>query len=324
MADVQHVPEDIRAKPKSRAVSKAIFFGLALLCFAYLIFRLNSAAAREGMTLVSYMEKIFAAIDWRRWLLLMVAYSAFYFLIDTMVTWCVINWLIVRVRYLDIMPVRASAYVLSLIGEQVGKGAIALYLNRRDGVPFWEVGSAMLFIMFCEFFSLLSWATIGFAVAGQSMPQAFGLIPWFALAAACFFVLWILYFSGSIFPHSRLREKPVLLAFRRAKLWHYAATLLMRSLAVLSASVVYTIALRLFGVQVSYTTMLAYVPVIFFAASVPTPMRAAAITAWVILFPHNEGTMAAFGFAQHNFFILFNAGIGLLFLRRAQRELFQT
>ena len=67
--------------------------------------------------------------------------------------------------------------------------------------------------------------------------------------------------------------------------------------------------------------MLGYLPVIFFAATVPTPMRAAAITFWVILFPENEGQMAAFGLVQHNFFILFNAVIGLLFLRRTQREL---
>jgi hypothetical protein len=32
--------------------------------------------------------------------------------------------------------------------------------------------------------------------------------------------------------------------------------------------------------------------------------------------------MAAFGLVQPNFFIFFNAAIGLLFLRRANRELF--
>jgi hypothetical protein len=32
--------------------------------------------------------------------------------------------------------------------------------------------------------------------------------------------------------------------------------------------------------------------------------------------------MTTFGFVQHNFFIFFNAAIGLLFLRRANRELF--
>jgi hypothetical protein len=51
-------------------------------------------------------------------------------------------------------------------------------------------------------------------------------------------------------------------------------------------------------------------------------MRTVAITLWVILFPGNEGEMTTFGFVQHNFFIFFNAAIGLLFLRRANRELF--
>ena len=51
-------------------------------------------------------------------------------------------------------------------------------------------------------------------------------------------------------------------------------------------------------------------------------MRSVAIVLWVILFPENAGAMAAFGLVQHNFFIFFNAAIGLLFLRRANRELF--
>lgn len=84
----------------------------------------------------------------------------------------------------------------------------------------------------------------------------------------------------------------------------------------------YTTALNLFGVEADIGAMIGILPVIFFAAAVPTPMRAAAITLWVVLFPENEGQMAAFGFVQHNFFILFNAAIGLVFWRRAQRELF--
>jgi hypothetical protein len=78
----------------------------------------------------------------------------------------------------------------------------------------------------------------------------------------------------------------------------------------------------LFGVDASFVRMLGVLPVIFFAAAVPTPMRAAAITIWVVLFPEREAQMSAFGFVMHNFFIFFNATIGLLFLRRTRRELF--
>jgi hypothetical protein len=225
-------------------------------------------------------------------------------------------------RYGDILPIRASAYILSIFSEQVGKGAMAYYLNQRHEVPGWEVASVMLFIMFGEIFYLIVWATVGFAVSRNSLPAAFGVMPFIALGAAVVFTLWLLYFRGAIFPASELRDKKVFHAFRIATLKHYALFFLLRSPALLLAVIVYTIALNLFGVPASLLPLLGYLPIIFFAATVPTPMRAAAIALWVVLFPRNEGQMAAFGFVQHNFFILFNALIGVVFLRRAQRELF--
>ena len=55
-----------------------------------------------------------------------------------------------------------------------------------------------------------------------------------------------------------------------------------------------------------------------------TGSRGKAITLWSIIYADNPGQAAAFGLVQHNFFIFFNAAIGLLFLRRANRELFGT
>ena len=203
-----------------------------------------------------------------------------------------------------------------------GKGAMAYYLNKRDQIPGWEVGSVMLFIMFCEIFYLLIWATVGYIFGGGGLPEVFQIMPVISIGATVFLILWLLYFNGTLLPNNQLRERRILHGFRRAKLWHYGAFFLLRSPALLAAVVVYTTALNLFGVEASFLTLLPYLPVIFFAAAVPTPMRAAAITFWVILFPENEGQMAAFGFVQHNFFILFNAIIGLIFWRRAQRDLF--
>ena len=316
--------EATTAPKKPSALQRLLFLGLTGLCFAYLYYRLNVAAGREGLPLVDYMSQVFSNVAWLPWLFLMVAYSLFYFFIDTLVVTHALGWFIKDIPYRDILPIRASAYIISMFNEQIGKGAMAYYLNRRDQVPGWEVGSVMLFVMFCEVFYLLVWATIGFYVSRDSLPEVFGLIPTIALVAAVGLALWMLYFQGKILPSSQLREKRLLHAFKLAKPWHYGAFFLLRSPAIIAAVFVYTIALTLFGVDVSLTSLLGYLPVIFFAATVPTPMRAAAITFWVILFPENEGQMVAFGFVQHNFFILFNAGIGLLFWRRAQRDLFGT
>jgi hypothetical protein len=316
---------DDEPRPTSRkwnVLGRLVFLLITVVCFSYLYFRLNSAATREDLTLIAYMARVFANVQWVPWLLLMITYSVFFFLIDTLVATRTLNWFIAKVRYRDIMPIRASAYIISIFNEQIGKGAMAYYLARRDGVPGWEVASAMLFIMFCEFFFLLIWATTGYIFSHAVLPDVFVLIPFVAAVAAAVFALWVLYFRGWILTRVPWREWRLAHAFRLARLRHYSLFFLLRSPALLAAVLVYTVALNLFGVAATFPVLLGVLPVIFFAAAVPTPMRAAAITLWVVLFPELEGEVAAFGFVQHNFFILFNGLIGLVFWRRAQRELF--
>jgi hypothetical protein len=315
-------PSEARAP---RSWQRTLPWLVTLACFAFLYGRVDAAAARAGETLAGYLGGIFARVSWTRWLALMIPYSAFYLLVDSLVTWRVVAWWNAPVRFADVLPIRASAYILSIVNEQIGKGAIAVYLHRRDGVPGWQVGSSMLFIMFCEFYYLAAWATLGVWLRWAALPRVFHAIPWILLAALVFLALWLAYFRGALAPRSRLRERQILHAFRRARLRHYAAIVALRSPALLAAVVVYTLALRLFGgVGVSFLDMLGYLPVIFFGAATPGPMRSVAVALWVALFPERPGEMAAFGLVQHNFFIFFNAAIGLLFLRRANRELFAS
>ena len=112
---------------------------ITVACFAYLYNRLNHAAAAEGSPLLTYLARSFENVNWYEWLALMIPYCFFYLIFDSLVVWRVINWYNAEIRYADILPIRASAYILSLVNEQVSKGAIAVYLNRRDGVPGWEV-----------------------------------------------------------------------------------------------------------------------------------------------------------------------------------------
>ena len=316
--------EAANAGPKRpRGWQQALPWAITLLCFGYLYTKVAGAAAREGTDLASYLGAIFARVSWSKWLMLMIPYSAFFFLVDSLVVWRVVSWFNTPLRYVDVLPIRGSSYILSILNEQVGKGAMGLYLNRRWGVPGWEVGSSMLFIMFCEFYYLLSWATAGFALRGDDLPEVFSLIPWLATAAAAFLALWIAFFRGALGAGGGgLRDRPLFKSFRQAGLGHYLTIVVLRSPALLAAVFVYKHALGLFGVEASYAQMLGYLPVVFFGAATPGPMRTVAITLWVILFPGNEGEMTTFGFVQHNFFIFFNAAIGLLFLRRANRELF--
>jgi hypothetical protein len=307
-----------RAKPWQRVLPVLI----TLACFAYLYNSLDHAALAQGTGLLTYLTKSFANVNWLYWLALMIPYCVFYVILDSLVVWSVINWFNAKIRYADILPIRASAYILSVVNEQVSKGAIAVYLNRRDGVPAWEVGSSMVLVMFCEIYSLILWATVGVLLRWNSLPPVFHVIPWIALGAAVFFTLFQLFFSGRFAPGIALRNRPMFRAFRLAKVWHYGMVIALRAPLVLAGVIVYTLALRLFGGSIGFGEMLGILPVIFLGAAAPGPMHSVAILFWVLLFPDRPGQMTAFGFVMHNFFIFFNATVGLLFLRRATRELF--
>ncbi len=318
----QQIPEEEAATQGPARWQQMLPWTITIVCFGYLYTRLSGAAARDGLGLFEYFAGIFGRVPWGQWLALMIPYSAFFFLVDSLIVWRVVSWFNTPVKYSAILPIRGSSYILSILNEQVGKGAMGLYLNRRYGVPGWEVGSSMIFIMFCEFFYLLGWATIGWSMRSAELPEVFGVIPWISFSAAIFLCAWLLFFRGPLGNGVDLRDKPLFKSFREAGPLRYLTIIVLRSPALLAAVVVYTYALNLFGVEAEMGQMLGYLPVIFFGAATPGPMRTVAITLWVILFPGNEGEMAAFGFVQHNFFIFFNAAIGLLFLRRANRELF--
>ena len=308
--------------PSAPAWQKALPWLITVVCFTYLYFQIDNQAARQGQSAVELLLAVFQRVSWTSWLALMIPYSAFFFLVDSAVVWRIVNWFNAKVSYGDILPIRASAYIISILNEQIGKGVMAVYLNRRDGVPGWQVGSSMLFIMFCEFYYLLTWATLGSALQWDSIPPVFRNVPFVALGALLFFVFWVLYFRGALAPGSGLRDRQILLAFREARWWQYVTIIAMRSPALLAAVFVYQQALALFGVEVGTLEMLGYLPIIFFGAAIPGPFRAVAVAMWPILYPDKAAEMTAFGLVQHNFFIFFNAAIGLLFLRRANRELF--
>ncbi|MGH0033335.1 MAG: hypothetical protein ACQGVC_26410 [Myxococcota bacterium] len=309
-------------RPRSAAWQKALPWLITLVCFTYLYFQIDRQASRQGQTAVELLLGVFQQVSWTRWLALMIPYSAFFFLVDSAVVWRIVNWFNAKVAYGDILPIRASAYIISILNEQIGKGVMAVYLNRRDGVPGWQVGSSMLFIMFCEFYYLLSWSTLGTWLQWDRVDPVFHNIPFLAIGAVLFFVVWLLFFGGRLAPGSGLRDRQILLAFREASWWQYLTIIAMRSPALLAAVVVYKHAVGLFGIEVGYGEMLGYLPIIFFGASIPGPFRAVAVAMWPVLYPEKAAEMTAFGLVQHNFFIFFNAAIGLMFLRRANRELF--
>jgi len=307
---------------------------LAGLCFYSAYAKVAARAATEGLSAVAYVARFFQDADWGLWLLTMIPYSCFFFLVDALAVTTVVRWFNAPVRYADILPVRASSYILAIINEQVGKGAMALYLKRRNGVAGWEVGSSMVLIAIAELYQLLTFSALGTFLnfdlieKAASRPGALPLdwiLPLVFTLAAIYAPLHLWFFSGRGGARSatleRFRNRPIFLALRRARLRNYLILIAIKAPNLILAVAVYTISLSLFNVDVRFGQLMAFLPVIFLAAAIPLPFHAGALVLWQVLFPEFP-QVGIFSLVMHTFFVAFNAVIGLFFLPRANRELF--
>jgi len=301
---------------------------LAFGCFYLVYNRTEKAAQRDNLTAAEYLVQFFSEADWVRWLMLMVIYSIVFFIIDTHATWRVIKWFNTSdIKFINVLPIRASAYILSLVNEQVGKGAMSLYLLRRYEVPVWKAVSSMILLGIVEIYQLLIFSAVGvffyydLVVEASTMLPLSKILTSVYLFALLYFPFHILYFNGSILKNSTLRDKPILHSLRQARLLDYLLILLCKAPNLLGAVVVYTLALDLFSVDVGFGQMMAFLPVIFIAAALPLPFHAGALLLWTVLFPAYP-EVGAFSLVMHTFFVSFNAVIGLIFLPKANKELF--
>ena len=133
----------------------------------------------------------------------MIPYSVFFFLVDAHVTWRVAKWFNAPdFKLTQMLPIRASAYILSLVNEQVGKGAITLYLWRKHAVPAWQALSSMVLLGMMEIYQLLMFSAIGTIIyfdlvesASTQLPLS-QILPAVFIAAAIYLPIHIAFFSG--------------------------------------------------------------------------------------------------------------------------------
>jgi hypothetical protein len=185
----------------------------------------------------------------------------------------------------------------------------------------------MLLLGLMEVYQLLLFSAVGVFVHLDMVRAASTALPldriliWTYVGAAVYAPLHLWYFGGRLLPASKVKERAILKSFARARPIHYLLVLLFKAPNLLAGVGVYTLALALFNVDVGFGQMLAFLPVIFLAAALPLPFHAGALLLWTVLFP-SYPEVGVFSMLMHTFFVVFNAFIGLLFLPRANRELF--
>lgn len=301
--------------PLARWAKLALPWILTIVIVEY--FRRTRNLAAIGDTL--------AHARWGAYLALMLPYSVAYFLLDSLAVTTVVRRFHAPVRYRDVMPVRAVTYVLALVNSNVGQGGLALWLHRRENIPLLSIAGTFLFLAFIEIYQLVVYSSLGVALGAPGLP---GTATAYAIAYALL-LAWLLYFNGAPLlgiarPVPRLLE-----TFGRARLADYGMILAIKSVSLALAILAHWYALQLFGMHVPLDALLASLPLIFLGSAVPiTAGKMHAPLLWSYFFATIGGYapkegLETYSLVAHLTFLLMNAAIGVAFLPRAGREIWE-
>ena len=272
------------------------------------------------------------------YLALMAPYSMIYCLVDAFVLTKAVTWFNKPVRYSRILPVRAAAYILSLLNPGLGQGGTAFYIHRREGVPFFEMAGSIVFLVVIEFGQLALYAAIGIFIVQPELAAVFA--PFYVIFAGAF-ALALAYVRHGLGPLARgvhglcrltgrnvdlarLAARPsahILRALQIAGVRHYLLALLYKAPNFFLAILVHYLAVQQFGLQIPFLALLAFLPVVFLAASLPITVAhlGTSQAAWLFFFAAYgaEARLLAYSLAAHFTFMMLNSLIGLCFLKQA-------
>lgn len=252
---------------------------------------------------------------------LMGVFALCFFLVDTFVLSRMVRWFHGPIRYRELLPVRASTYLVSLINTQLAQAALALYIYRRFRTPLGRISGTIATLILLEATTLLLFATLGLWMFPGTLPGASILLP---LGLAAVWTCALLLARG--IPFSRLRESPIFHTLRSARFWQMAAILLVKGTIFLLSIFVHRYALSLFGIEIPFLRLLIFLPVVFLAAALPVTVAhlGTSQAAWIFFFSSYapEADLLAYSLASHLTFMLANGLLGLIFLPKAYADLF--
>ena len=311
-----------------------------------------SSAARQWRRALPYVGTllIFAFIFWlipiadvaaalaqapvREFFVVFLPFCAFYWIIDSLCLTWVVRRFNTPMRFRDIMPIRASMYLLSMINTNLGQGGVAWYLHRKAGVPFLQILSSILLIGLMEVYQLFLFSTLGVIFYHPNSPRQLEIVHFLRIA---YVVAWLaLATIIGVFALARRNNRvrawiedgklgAVAGTFLNARPLDYAVVLGIKSPGFLASLLTQHFALALYGIKIPLMKLVLFLPLVFLAAALPIAAAhlGTSQAAWILFFSGSapEAKILAYSLAAHFTFMFCNGLIGLLFLPRASREL---
>lgn len=261
-------------------------------------------------------------------------FCVFYWIVDSLCLTWVVGRFNAALRLRDIMPIRASMYLLSLINSNLGQGGVAWYLHRKTAVPFLEMLSSILFIALMEIYQLFLFSTLGVIVYRPNSPAQLEIV---RVLRVAYVIAWIMLgtliaFFAYARRSSRARDwitrgkaRAMTRTFMAAGFLDYVIVLGIKAPSFMLSVITQYLALSLYGIHIPFAQLVLFLPLVFLAAALPISVAhlGTSQAAWLLFFSGSAppAKILAYSLAAHFTFMFCNALIGLFYLPRASREL---
>jgi len=275
-------------------------------------------------------DKLFAALASARleiYLPLAVCFVLIWFLIESQNLMFLFNMFGHDLTFKEMRFIRGASYMLMIINYNLGLGAIAWYLKRRNGIALTRAGSVMFFYYFVESVGITFFAMAGcLLIYGQS-PVIYEKI--ILIAGAMFFSYIALFFLVRLLPSygwfTGLRNSALMAAFYEADFKNYFILSGFRAVYFASFVIFFHLGLKSFHVHVPLFSLIGLVPVIFFIGNIPiTPFGIGTIQAAMVFFfkPFGpEENILSFSMVYSATLLFMRAPIGLFYMRETKTGL---
>ena len=261
-------------------------------------------------------------------------FSLVYWVIDSFCLTWVVRRFNAPLRFRDIMPIRASMYLLALINTNLGQGGVAWYVHRKAGAPFLEVLSSILFIALLEVYQLFLFSTAGIVFYRRGSASQIEIV---RVLRVAYVVAWLLLVATiALFAAARRHESvrawisasrsaAIARTFLAAQPRDYAIVIAIKAPSFLLSLLTQYLALSLYGITIPFVELMLFLPLVFLAAALPIAVAHLGVSqaAWLLFFSANApgAKILAYSLAAHFTFMFCNALIGLCFIPRAIRDL---
>ncbi len=299
------------------------YLGTAII-FALIFWRIPVGKVLVALERVPALEFIGAFLP----------FSLLYFALDSFCLTFVVRRFNAPLSFREVMPIRASMYLLAMLNTNLGQGGVAYYLYRRAKIPFLEALSSVLFIAVLEIYQLFLFSTLGVLFYSPANPRLLEVthalrvayvVAWTLLLAMIGFFAMARRSETIRARIERWRGRGLLSTFLKAGPLDYLCVLAIKAPTFMGSLVAQYLALGLYGVSIPFLKLVLFLPLVFLAAALPIAIAhlGTSQAAWLLFFSDNasEPTILAYSLAAHFIFMFCNGLIGLCFLRRAVREL---